>query len=152
MRGGEDPSGTVSIWSWSPLFFGCPLNLVLYIPFRIFAYSSNILKANFDLMDFKREREEDERGKVDAVRGAVTSRIGPALFGCLCCTCCCACPCRFLRHPAGDFIHWRGLSDLKRFEFVLVTPCLASRLPLTSSVPLSSFLPCVLVLPFALFY
>ena len=89
---------------------------------------------------------------VGAVRGAVTSRIGPALFGCLCCACSCACPCRFLRHPAGDFIHWRGLSDLKRFEFVLATPCLASWLPLTSSVPLSSFLPCVLVLPFALFY
>jgi hypothetical protein len=27
------------------------MNLVLYIPFRIFAYSSNILKANFDLME-----------------------------------------------------------------------------------------------------
>jgi hypothetical protein len=27
------------------------LNLVLYMSFRIFAYSSNILKANFDLMD-----------------------------------------------------------------------------------------------------
>jgi hypothetical protein len=47
MRGGEDPSGTVSIWSWSPLLFGRPLNLVLSMPFRIFAYSSNILKANF---------------------------------------------------------------------------------------------------------
>ena len=51
MRGGEGPPGTVSIWSWSPLFFGCPLNLVLYMPFRIFAYSSNILKSNFDLME-----------------------------------------------------------------------------------------------------
>ncbi len=51
MRGCEGPSGTVSIWSWSPLFFGCPLNLVLYMPFRIFAYSSNILKTNFDLME-----------------------------------------------------------------------------------------------------
>jgi hypothetical protein len=30
---------------------GRPLNLVLYMPFRIFAYSSNILKAYFDLMD-----------------------------------------------------------------------------------------------------
>ncbi len=43
--------GVVSIWSWVPLSLGCPLNLVLYMPFRIFAYSSNILKANFDLMD-----------------------------------------------------------------------------------------------------
>jgi hypothetical protein len=51
MRGGEGPPGAVSIWLWSPLFFGRPLNLVLYIPFRIFAYSSNILKANFDLME-----------------------------------------------------------------------------------------------------
>jgi hypothetical protein len=34
MRGGEGPSGLVSIWSWSPLFFGCPLILVLYMPFR----------------------------------------------------------------------------------------------------------------------
>ena len=51
MRGGEGPPGTVSIWSWSPLLFGRPLNLVLYMSFRIFAYSSNILKANFDLMD-----------------------------------------------------------------------------------------------------
>ncbi len=50
MRGGEGPPGEVSIWSWSPLLFGCPLNLVLYMPFRIFAYSSNILKTNFDLM------------------------------------------------------------------------------------------------------
>ena len=33
------------------LSLGHPLNLVLYIPFRIFAYSSNILKTNFDLMD-----------------------------------------------------------------------------------------------------
>jgi hypothetical protein len=42
MRGGEGPSGAVSIWSWSPLFVGRPLNLVLYMPFRIFAYSSNM--------------------------------------------------------------------------------------------------------------
>jgi hypothetical protein len=40
MRGGEVPLGVVSICSWSPLFFGCPLNLVLYMPFRIFVYSS----------------------------------------------------------------------------------------------------------------
>jgi hypothetical protein len=50
-EGGEGPLGAVSIWSWSSLLFGHPLDLVLYIPFRIFAYSSNILKANFDLMD-----------------------------------------------------------------------------------------------------
>ena len=52
MRGSEGPPGAVSIWSWSPLFFVRPLNLVLYMPFRIFAYSFNILKANFDLMDW----------------------------------------------------------------------------------------------------
>ncbi len=52
MRGGEGPSGAVSIWSCSPLFFGRPLNLELYMPFRIFAYSSNILKSNFDLMEY----------------------------------------------------------------------------------------------------
>jgi hypothetical protein len=51
MRGGEGSPGVVSIWSWSPLFFGHPLNLVLYMPFRIFAYSSNILKTNFDPME-----------------------------------------------------------------------------------------------------
>ncbi len=28
-----------------------PLNLVLYMPFRIFTYSSNIFKVNFDLME-----------------------------------------------------------------------------------------------------
>jgi hypothetical protein len=27
MRGGEGPPGAVSIWSWSPLFLGRPLNL-----------------------------------------------------------------------------------------------------------------------------
>jgi hypothetical protein len=51
MRGGKVPLGEVSIWSWSPLFFCHPLNLVLYMSFRIFTYSSNILKTNFDLMD-----------------------------------------------------------------------------------------------------
>ena len=51
MRGGEGPSGAVSIRSWSPLFVGRPLNLVLYMPFRIFVYSSNIIKANFDLVE-----------------------------------------------------------------------------------------------------
>jgi hypothetical protein len=50
----------------------------------------------------------------------------------------------FLRCPA--FIH------LERFEFVLVTPCLTSRLPLTSWILLFSFIPCVLLLPSALFY
>jgi hypothetical protein len=51
MRGGMNPLGAVSICSWVPLSLGRPLNLALYMPFRIFAYSSNILKANFDLMD-----------------------------------------------------------------------------------------------------
>ncbi len=51
MRGGEGPPGAVSIWSWSPLCYGRPLKLVLYMPIRIFAYSSNIFKANFDLME-----------------------------------------------------------------------------------------------------
>jgi hypothetical protein len=51
MRGGLGPPGAESIWSWVTLSLGRPLNLVLYIPFRILAYSSNILKANFDLMD-----------------------------------------------------------------------------------------------------
>jgi hypothetical protein len=37
--------------AWGGLVSGHPLNLVLYMPFRIFAYSSNILKANFDVMD-----------------------------------------------------------------------------------------------------
>ena len=89
---------------------------------------------------------------VGAVRGTVTSRIGPALFGCLCCACrvhvrVVSCATLLVL----SFI-WRGLSHLERFEFVIATPCLDSRLPLTSWVPLSSFLPCVLVLPFALFY
>jgi hypothetical protein len=57
MRGVEVPTGVVSIWSWSPLFLGFPLNLVLYIPFRIFAYSSNIFKDNFDLMDSMSHRD-----------------------------------------------------------------------------------------------
>jgi hypothetical protein len=37
---------------WCPSGHGChyPLNLILYMPFRIFAYSSNILKTTFDLM------------------------------------------------------------------------------------------------------
>ena len=47
MRGGEGPSGAVSIWSWSSLLFGRPLNLALYIPFRIISYSSNILKVKY---------------------------------------------------------------------------------------------------------
>jgi hypothetical protein len=46
-----DPLGAVSIWSWMPLSLGRPLNLVLYMPFRIFAYSSNILKPNFYPID-----------------------------------------------------------------------------------------------------
>jgi hypothetical protein len=51
MRGGEGPPGAVSIWSWSPLFFGRPLNLVPYIPFRNICIFGNIFKANFDPMD-----------------------------------------------------------------------------------------------------
>ncbi len=51
MRGGMGPSGAESVWSWVSLSFGLPLNLVLYIPFRIFVYSSNILKSNIDLKD-----------------------------------------------------------------------------------------------------
>jgi hypothetical protein len=51
-----------------------------------------------------------------AVRGAATSRIGPALFGCLCCAFCCACLCRFLRSPAGAFIH---LERFVSFEHAL---------------------------------
>ncbi len=51
MNGGEGPPGTVSFWSWSPLFFGRPLSLVLYMLFRIFAYSSSILKDNFVLIE-----------------------------------------------------------------------------------------------------
>ena len=33
------------------LSFGHPLNLILYIPFKMLSCSSNILKTNFDLMD-----------------------------------------------------------------------------------------------------
>jgi len=66
---------------------------------------------------------------VGAVRGAVTTRIGPALFGCLYCACCCACSRPSLRCPSSAFIH------LERFEFVLDTPCLALLLSLTSWVP-----------------
>ncbi len=51
MRGDEGPPGAVSIWLWSTLLSKGPLNLVLYMPFRIFAYSSNIFKTNFDLME-----------------------------------------------------------------------------------------------------
>jgi hypothetical protein len=51
MRGGKGPLGTVSLWSWVSLSLGHPLNLVLHMSFRICAYTSNILKANFDLMD-----------------------------------------------------------------------------------------------------
>jgi hypothetical protein len=49
MRTDTGPSGTESIWSWGSLSLERPLNLVLYIPFRIFAYSSK--RSNFDLMD-----------------------------------------------------------------------------------------------------
>jgi hypothetical protein len=46
------PLGTVSIWSWVLLSSGFPLNLVLYMSFRIFAYSSNLLKTNLELIDW----------------------------------------------------------------------------------------------------
>jgi hypothetical protein len=48
------------------------------------------------------------------VRDVVPTRIGPPLFGCLCCACCCACSRRSLRCPAGAFIH------LERFEVCLI--------------------------------
>ncbi len=51
MRGDMDPLEVVSIGSWVPLSLGRPLNLVMYMSFRMFAYSSNILKASFDLLD-----------------------------------------------------------------------------------------------------
>jgi hypothetical protein len=51
MRGGMGPPGAEFVWSWASLLLGRPLNLTLYIPFRMFAYSSNVLKATFDLMD-----------------------------------------------------------------------------------------------------
>jgi hypothetical protein len=41
MRRGMGPLGAVSIWSWVPLSYGRPLNLVLYMPFRIFANKHN---------------------------------------------------------------------------------------------------------------
>jgi hypothetical protein len=44
VRLGRCPSGHGRLY-----FSGRPLNLVLYMPFRIFAYSSNIFKANFAL-------------------------------------------------------------------------------------------------------
>jgi hypothetical protein len=91
------------------------------------------------------------------MRGVVTTRIGPVLFGCLCCACCCACsrlPCATA--PVLSFIH------LERFEVCLIwrdlSLCssrpayLTSRLPLTSWILLFSFIHCVLLLPFALFY
>jgi hypothetical protein len=37
--------------SRSGLSVGHPLNLILYIPFKMLSWSSNILKTNFDLMD-----------------------------------------------------------------------------------------------------
>jgi len=44
-RGGMGPPGAESVWSWVPLSLGRPLNLVLYIPFRTFAYSFKYFKG-----------------------------------------------------------------------------------------------------------
>jgi hypothetical protein len=48
-----DEGGYGSVWDGVHLVMGAtifwtPLNLALYMPFRIFAYSSNILKTNFE--------------------------------------------------------------------------------------------------------
>ena len=51
MRGDMGPPGAESVWAYTLMSLGRPLNLVLYKPFRMFAYSSNIVKDNFDLMD-----------------------------------------------------------------------------------------------------
>ena len=37
--------------AWGDVRLVIDVSALLYIPFRIFAYSSNILKVNFDLMD-----------------------------------------------------------------------------------------------------
>ena len=51
MRGGTGPSGSVGVLVEAPLSVDFPLNLILYMPFRILVYSSNILKTNFDRID-----------------------------------------------------------------------------------------------------
>ena len=72
MRGGVGPLGAGSACAEASQSAGRPLNLVLYIPFTMFAYSSNNFKANFDPMvamplisygsaTGHREREREER-------------------------------------------------------------------------------------------
>ena len=52
MRGGAGPIGSDCVLVEVLPSAVIPLNLILYVPFRILAYSSNILlKANFDRMD-----------------------------------------------------------------------------------------------------
>ena len=51
MRGGAGPHVSDGVLVEVPPSVVIPLNLILYMPFRILAYSSNILKANFDRMD-----------------------------------------------------------------------------------------------------
>jgi hypothetical protein len=48
MRGDKGPLGAVSLWSRVPIPLGLPLKLILYMPFKIFAYTSNILKASLN--------------------------------------------------------------------------------------------------------
>ena len=50
MRGGTGPHGSGVVLVEAPQSAGFPLNLILYMPFRILTYSSNILKASFDRM------------------------------------------------------------------------------------------------------
>ena len=105
------------------------------------------------------QREERERGEEEndtqkergggsesgTVHGTVTVWTVLALFGCLCRTCCpvargtpLVLSCWYI-HSFGEI--WDCL------DFVRVTPSVSSLFPLTSWVPLSSFLPCILVLP-----
>ena len=51
MRGGAGPPGSDGVIVEVPASAVIPLNLILYMPFRILAYSSNILRANFDRID-----------------------------------------------------------------------------------------------------
>ena len=53
MRGGAGPPGSGGVLVEAPPSADFPLNLILYMPFRILSYSSNILKANFHRMDSK---------------------------------------------------------------------------------------------------
>ena len=51
MRGGTGPPGSDGDLVEDPSLVDFPLNLILYMSFRIFTYSSNIWKDNFDRMD-----------------------------------------------------------------------------------------------------